>query len=185
MVSLLLDRFDSPLGEILLVSNGQQLCALDFGDYEHRMLGLLQTHYPQLSLTPAHNPGGFRDRLQAYLSGTLTAIIGLPIQPAGTTFQQQVWRSLLKIPPGTTQTYGQLAAQLGKPGAARAVGLANSKNPISIVVPCHRVVGANGTLTGYAGGLERKRWLLAHEKTALSSPLPHKTPELTPAPAPR
>lgn len=167
MTELFLDRFDSPVGDILLVSDGKQLNAVDYGDYEHRMLGLLQTHHKTLKLSPANNPGGFSDRLRAYFSGALDAIEALPVDPAGTEFQQQVWRSLLTIPCGEVWSYGQLAQQLGKPGAARAVGLANSKNPISIVVPCHRVVGANGKLTGYAGGLERKRWLLNHEGATL------------------
>ena len=169
MTKLLLDRFDSPLGEILLVTDGLSLCALDFGDYEHRMLGLLQSHHESLQFQPTDNPGGWRQRLQDYFSGDLEAIVGLPVNPAGTAFQQLVWRSLLEIPCGAVWSYGTLAKKLGKPGAARAVGLANSKNPISIVVPCHRVVGANGTLTGYAGGLERKQWLLNHEGAVLSA----------------
>lgn len=167
MTQLLLDRFQSPIGEILLVSDGQKLNAIDYGDYEHRMLGLLQAHHKNLTLQPTPNPGGLSDRLQAYFAGVLNAIEGLPVAPAGTEFQKQVWRSLLMIPCGDLWSYGHLAQQLGKPGAARAVGLANSKNPISIVVPCHRVIGANGQLTGYAGGLERKRWLLQHEGAVL------------------
>jgi len=167
MTQLFLDRFDSPIGEILLVSDGAALHAIDYGDYEHRLLGLLQAHHKDLQLTPASNPGGLSEPLRAYFDGDLAAIAGLPVSPAGTAFQQQVWRSLLTIPCGETWSYGELAQHLGKPGAARAVGLANSKNPISIVVPCHRVVGANGSLTGYAGGVERKRWLLHHEGAVL------------------
>lgn len=165
---LLIDRFESPIGDILLVSDGQRLQAIDYGDYEHRMLGLLQAQHKNLTLQPADNPGGFSDRLRAYFSGELGAIEGLPVAPAGSEFQQQVWRSLLTIPCGEMRSYGDLARALGKPGAARAVGLANSKNPISIVVPCHRVVGAKGQLTGYAGGLDRKRWLLDHEGATLA-----------------
>ena len=163
MTQFFLDRFESPMGDILLVSDGRQLNAIDYGDYEHRMLGLLQAHYKNLTLQPTDNPGGLSDRLRAYFAGELDAIEGLPVDPAGSEFQKQVWRSLLTIPCGEVWSYGELAQKLGKPGAARAVGLANSKNPISIVVPCHRVVGANGKLTGYAGGLDRKRWLLHHE----------------------
>ena len=167
MTKLLLDRFPSPIGDILLVSDGEQLHAIDYSNYEHRLLGLLQAHHPHLELKPTHNPGGFSDRLQAYFSGQLDAIEGLAVNPAGTTFQKEVWQALLTIPCGEVMSYGDLAQQLGKPGAARAVGLANSKNPISIVVPCHRVIGASGKLTGYAGGLERKRWLLRHEGATL------------------
>lgn len=166
MVELLLDRFDSPIGEILLAANDQGIHAIDYGDYEHRMVGLLQRHYRSLSFRPAENPKGGRDRLQAYFAGELDAIVGLPVHPAGSPFQQRVWESLRSIPCGEVLTYGALANQLGKPGAARAVGLANGKNPISIVLPCHRVIGAKGNLTGYAGGLERKRWLLNHEGIA-------------------
>lgn len=179
MTQLLLDRFNSPLGEILLVSDGGCLQAVDYGDYEHRMVGLLRAHHRDLRFQPSVNPGGLSDRLQAYFAGELDAIEGLPVAPAGTAFQQQVWRSLLTIPCGETRSYGDLAKQLGKPGAARAVGLANSKNPISIVLPCHRVVGAQGNLTGYAGGLARKRWLLTHE----GARLPNLSPNLSVQPS--
>jgi methylated-DNA-[protein]-cysteine S-methyltransferase len=110
-----------------------------------------------------------RAQLTAYFAGTRVAF-DLPLAPLGTPFQQRVWEELLRIPPATTRTYGELAARLGRPHAARAVGTANAKNPISIVVPCHRVIGAGGALTGYAGGLPAKRWLLDHERAvALSS----------------
>jgi O-6-methylguanine DNA methyltransferase len=103
-----------------------------------------------------------RAQLEAYFAGA-REIFDLPLLPMGTPFQQAVWRLLLTIPHGVTTSYGALAARLGQPGAARAVGLANGSNPISIIIPCHRVIGANGALTGYGGGIERKRWLLAHE----------------------
>jgi methylated-DNA-[protein]-cysteine S-methyltransferase len=105
----------------------------------------------------------FTDRLQAYFDRDFTALNDLPVNPGGTAFQQKVWQVLRSIPVGRTWAYGELAKHLGQPTAARAVGMANSLNPIGIVLPCHRVVGANGKLTGYAGGLERKRWLLEHE----------------------
>lgn len=108
-----------------------------------------------------------RAQLGEYFAGTRRAF-ELPLHPAGTAFQQQVWTALRDIPYGQTASYGATAAAIGTPSAARAVGLANGQNPISIVVPCHRVIGANGSLTGYGGGLDAKRWLLSHE-TAHSS----------------
>jgi methylated-DNA-[protein]-cysteine S-methyltransferase len=114
-------------------------------------------------------PNGFSSRLRAYLAGDLTCLDDIPLNTGGTPFQQQVWLALRTIPVGAVTTYGELVIRLGKtPNAARAVGITNSLNPIAIVLPCHRVVGANGDLTGYAGGLERKRWLLQHEGVELT-----------------
>jgi len=93
----------------------------------------------------------------------------VPVRAGGTPFQRVVWAALREIPPGRTTSYGQLAARLGRPGASRAVGLANGANPVAIAVPCHRVIGADGTLTGYGGGIERKRWLLEHERASLAA----------------
>jgi methylated-DNA-[protein]-cysteine S-methyltransferase len=104
-----------------------------------------------------------REQMEAYFDGRLHEF-ELPLRMAGTPFQRRVWQELVKIPFGTTITYAQLAARIGQPSAARAVGHANSRNPISIVVPCHRVIGADGSLTGYAGGLDKKRWLLEFER---------------------
>ncbi|ECE1937279.1 methylated-DNA--[protein]-cysteine S-methyltransferase [Salmonella enterica] len=111
----------------------------------------------------ATNPGGLSDKLADYFAGNLAVIDTLETATGGTPFQREVWQALRAIPCGQVMHYGQLAAQLGRPGAARAVGAANGANPISIVVPCHRVIGRNGTLTGYAGGVQRKEWLLRHE----------------------
>jgi len=111
----------------------------------------------------ARNPGGLSDKLTAYFEGDLSIINTLPTATAGTPFQREVWQALRNIPCGQVMHYGQLAEQLGRAGAARAVGAANGSNPVSIVVPCHRVIGRNGTLTGYAGGVQRKEWLLRHE----------------------
>src|SRR5690606_4692756 len=108
-------------------------------------------------------PRAVRTAVSAYFGGDLTALDGLTVQTGGTDFQRSVWTALRAIPAGQTRSYGQLAAAIGSPKAVRAAGLANGQNPIAVIVPCHRVIGANGTLTGYAGGLERKRWLLAHE----------------------
>jgi methylated-DNA-[protein]-cysteine S-methyltransferase len=116
-----------------------------------------------VELAPARNPHGLTARLAAYFAGNLHTIDTIPTRTAGTLFQQSVWRALRDIPCGTTISYSELARRIGRPEAIRAVGTANGANPIGVVVPCHRVIGANGTLTGYGGGIERKRWLLAHE----------------------
>jgi methylated-DNA-[protein]-cysteine S-methyltransferase len=104
-----------------------------------------------------------------YFAGSCTALLELPLDPQGTEFQRRVWRALREIPPATTASYGEIAQRIGRPGAARAVGDANRRNPIAIAIPCHRVIGGDGRLVGYAGGLERKCWLLAHEAQAASS----------------
>jgi methylated-DNA-[protein]-cysteine S-methyltransferase len=162
-MKLWLDRIHSEIGIVFIVSDGTSLCAIDFINYEHRMRKLLSQRYDGYELVEKSNPQGFSDRLRAYFDRDFTAFNDLPVNPGGTAFQQQVWQALRAIPVGKTWTYGELAQHLGKPTASRAVGMANSLNPISIVLPCHRVVGANGKLTGYAGGLDRKRWLLDHE----------------------
>lgn len=163
MANLLIDKISSPIGTLLIVSDGERLCALDYADYEHRMLKLLRARYEPARLREAKNPGGVSRTIQAYLAGDIACINSVPVHTGGTAFQQKVWRALRAIPPGTAMTYGQLAKKLDCPTAYRAVGMTNALNPIAIVVPCHRLIGANGTLTGYAGGLDRKRWLLAHE----------------------
>ena len=163
-MKLTLDRFPTPLGDLLLVCDRDgNLRALDFADYEARMLRLLARHYGKVDLTDGPAPDAIRTAITAYLGGDRTALDSIPVATGGTAFQRSVWTALRNIPAGETRSYGTLAAMLGKPGASRAVGLANGSNPIGIVVPCHRVIGANGTLTGYAGGVERKRWLLQHE----------------------
>jgi methylated-DNA-[protein]-cysteine S-methyltransferase len=162
-MKLFIDRFTSPLGEILLVSDGTNLCGLDFADYEARLMQSLQKRYPAGQLIAAIDPQGFSSKIRAYFDHDYQHLADIPVQAGGTAFQRQVWQELRTISVGTTISYGELAHKLGKPTAARAVGMANSRNPIAIVVPCHRVIGASSQLTGYAGGLERKRWLLHHE----------------------
>jgi methylated-DNA-[protein]-cysteine S-methyltransferase len=124
---------------------------------------LLRLHYGVVELNDGRMPERVRDVLGGYFRGAVTGIDALAVATGGTEFQQQVWAALRAIPAGETRSYGALAKAIGRPAAVRAVGLANGANPIGVVVPCHRVIGQNGTLTGYAGGLERKRWLLAHE----------------------
>ena len=160
---LYLTRVPSPIGTIQVVSDGEALRALDFHDYDERMQELLRTHYGAVKLSARGDPLAMRERLDRYFAGAFDAFAGLPLRTNGTPFQRAVWDALLTIPAGATMSYGALAHALAMPGAARAVGLANGANPIAIVVPCHRVIGADGTLTGYGGGLPRKAWLLRHE----------------------
>ncbi|MBD2435335.1 methylated-DNA--[protein]-cysteine S-methyltransferase [Nostoc sp. FACHB-110] len=162
-MKLLVDKINSEIGTILIASDGEKLCALDFADYEQRMFKLLQRRYGSFDLKYVKNPQGFSSKIQAYFEGERTSLNNILISTGGTAFQQQVWLALRSIPWGSTISYADLAAKIGKPTAYRAVGMANSLNPVALVLPCHRVIGANATLTGYAGGLERKRWLLNHE----------------------
>ena len=167
--TLTLDRAATPVGEVLLVTDGLgSVRALDFAGYEDRMNRLLVRHAPGASLTAGRAPGPVRTALERYFGGDVHALDGLTVTTGGTDFQRSVWKALRAIPAGETRTYGQLAAAIGSPKAVRAVGLANGRNPVALIVPCHRVIGANGTLTGYAGGLERKRWLLQHEGASVA-----------------
>lgn len=122
------------------------------------------------AMEPAHDPGGCASAVHAYFQGEFAIIDSLSVDVGGTPFQRAVWRALRAIPAGRTMSYAELARHIGRPSAVRAVGRANGANPISVVVPCHRLVGTNGSLTGYGGGLERKRWLLAHEAAAVRRP---------------
>ncbi len=161
---LLLDRVRSPIGTILLVHDeDDRLRALDFQDFEDRMHRLLRRHYGAVTLTDASAPPASAAALNAYFDGEHTALASVRTETAGTSFQRSVWSALCQIPPGQTVSYGALAARIGRPKAVRAVGLANGANPIAIVVPCHRVIGSDRALTGFGGGLHRKRWLLDHE----------------------
>lgn len=164
MPTLLLDQYESPIGTILLVTDEERrLRALDFADHEPRMRTLLRRHYGTDQTIDVPAPTVIRDALDAYFDGDCDALTAIRWRTAGSDFQRIVWRSLCDIPAGSTISYAELAARIGKPSAVRAVGLANGANPVGIVVPCHRVIGANGKLTGYGGGVERKAWLLEHE----------------------
>jgi len=162
-MTLFLDRIPSPIGLILLVSDGETLQALEFADCEDRMRRHLRRHHGAYELTPGRGAGETGQRIAAYFEGDLGALDAVPVRADGTAFQHRVWAALRGIRPGTTTTYGRLAAAIGMPAAIRAVGHANGANPISLVVPCHRVIGADASLTGYGGGLPRKAWLLRHE----------------------
>jgi methylated-DNA-[protein]-cysteine S-methyltransferase len=157
------DECHSPIGRILFASDGEAACALDFAGYESRMEALLSRRYGHVDFQRGSDPLGLKRLLQRYFAGDLHAFDSTPVRTEGSAFQELVWKALRSIPVGETWTYGQLAVRLRRPKAARAVGHANSLNPVAIIVPCHRVIGASSALTGYAGGLERKQWLLRHE----------------------
>jgi methylated-DNA-[protein]-cysteine S-methyltransferase len=153
----LFSYFDSPLGPLLLTADGTHLTGLFMG-----ASGKAPSTADWREDATAEPLAATRRQLSEYFAGSRRTF-DLPLRLEGTAFQQRVWHELTEIPYGETWSYGQLAARIGKPSASRAVGLANGRNPISILVPCHRVIGADGSLTGYGGGLERKQWLLAHE----------------------
>ena len=158
------DRYESPIGQILLVVKEGKLVSLDFSGYESRFEQLLTARYGKVEFVSKSDPSGVTARVHRYfVERDFAAFDDLELETGGTGFQQEVWTALRHIPAGATWTYGQLAHHLRRPKAFRAVGHANSLNPIGIVLPCHRVIGSNSSLTGYAGGLHRKRWLLEHE----------------------
>jgi methylated-DNA-[protein]-cysteine S-methyltransferase len=158
------EQFATPTGPMLLVTDAQDhVRALDWEDHTPRLLELLRRQYGTVKLEPKAAISPARQALEAYFDGKLTAILDVPVETAGTEFQREVWAALRTIPTGQTTSYGRLAAKLGRPKAMRAVGMANGSNSVSIIIPCHRVIGADQSLTGYGGGVERKRWLLRHE----------------------
>lgn len=164
MIELAYMRMDSPVGELLIACSETALHVLDYIDYEDRMHQLLHRRYgTDYRLVEAQNPLDMRSRMQAYFAGDLAAINGIMVDTGGTPFQQRVWSALRTIPAGQVATYGIQAQRIGQPTASRAVGRTNGLNPVAIVLPCHRVIGSNSKLTGYAGGLWRKEWLLRHE----------------------
>lgn len=168
VLHLLVDRTETPIGELILVADREgNLRVVDWTDHETRMQRLLRLQYgkDRYTLKPARNPHGLTDAINRYFAGELQAIDALPVETAGTPFQREVWHALRTIACGTTTSYAKLALQISRPSAVRAVGLANGANPVGVIVPCHRVIGSSGSLTGYGGGIERKRWLLAHERS--------------------
>lgn len=162
------DLVPSPVGPLTLVADDTALRVLAFDGNDDWLARHLAAHYADAAFATG-DPLDVRAALDSYFAGDLTVIDAVPVALAGSDFQRAVWAALRTIPVGTTTSYGALAHQLGKPpGASRAVGLANGSNPVSIVVPCHRVIGTNGKLVGYGGGLPRKQWLLAHERVELA-----------------
>jgi len=162
------DRLETPIGTALIITDADgMLRAFDWEDHVIRIKELLRLQYGGFELKDMRAPTAIRSALSSYFKGDLAALGAITWRIAGTPFQQKVWNALPKIRAGTTMTYGALAAKLGAPNAMRAVGHANGSNPISVVIPCHRLIGANGDLIKYGSGLERKRWLLRHEGVAV------------------
>jgi methylated-DNA-[protein]-cysteine S-methyltransferase len=159
-----IEQFSSPIGTMqLLTDDEDNVRVLDWQDYAPRMHQLLRLQQGTVRLEPKDTASPARRAIEAYFEGALDSLDTLPVKTGGTAFQREVWAALRTIRTGETTSYGRLAVKLGRPKAMRAVGMANGANPISIIVPCHRVIGADASLTGYGGGLERKRWLLRHE----------------------
>jgi methylated-DNA-[protein]-cysteine S-methyltransferase len=157
----------TPVGDVTLYARGEALCGLVFVDRGERLHAYLRGRFGDVVYRPARDPGGARDRVRDYLDGDLRALDDIAVDLGGTEFQARVWAALRQIPLGATCSYGELARAVGSAAAVRAVGAANGANPVSIVVPCHRVVAADGKLHGYGGGLPRKQWLLQHEGALL------------------
>jgi methylated-DNA-[protein]-cysteine S-methyltransferase len=165
-----IDRLATPIGELIVIADSDgALRTIDWTDHEARMKLLLDRYYGKgcYTLTPKRDPGGLTTAMRRYFKGEIGVLQDLPVATSGTPFQTSIWKALRKIKDGTTISYAELAYRIGKPKAVRAAGLANGQNPVSIVVPCHRVIGSDGSLTGYGGGLHRKHWLLAHEGVML------------------
>ena len=154
MMETCYDVIESPIGALVIVCDSEAMQSLDFLDRKPRASNGTER---------VSDPHGYSTRISKYFAGDLDALDAIAVHPRGTAFQQAVWKALRTIRAGRTQSYAGIAQQIGRPTAVRAVGMANGQNPIPLVLPCHRVIGSNGTLTGYGGGLHRKQWLLEHE----------------------
>jgi len=157
---------NSPLGPITLVLKGDTIVICEFADRDARVARQLETFFPGETPKAAEAPVTIKKAFEAYFSGDRDALNSLKSEPLGTPYEQRVWQALKDIPAGNTASYGDMAKALGS--SPRAIGRANGRNPVALVHPCHRVIGADGSLTGYAGGLERKEWLLKHEGALLA-----------------
>ncbi|HXU68799.1 MAG TPA: methylated-DNA--[protein]-cysteine S-methyltransferase [Polyangia bacterium] len=158
----------SPVGELELFGRGDALVGLVFDDRNGRLAEHFKARFgDDIETVRAKDPAGAASRLKRYFAGELDALDDIAVDLGGTPFQARVWAALRQIPVGATWSYAQLARKVGSPEAVRAVGAANGRNPVSLVVPCHRVIASDGTLCGYGGGIERKRWLLTHERALL------------------
>lgn len=160
-------ELETPIGAVQWLATPAGICALGFGDW-NRTRALVERRFGTLDISAEGAPGGAA--LEAYFAGDLRALDALPVDVAGTEFQEAVWTALRKIPVSDTSTYRILAAGLGRPTASRAVGGAVGSNPVSLILPCHRVLRADGGLSGFAWGVDRKRWLLAHEGALVLRP---------------
>jgi methylated-DNA-[protein]-cysteine S-methyltransferase len=168
MTTLDTTQMTTPIGPLRLLALGEALVALELDDRQEVHDPRLTRHLGPYEVREVPDPAGAVTRLTRYLAGELHALDDQPVRLLGTAFERQVWTELRRIPVGTTIAYGELATRVGRPRGPRAVGQANGRNPIALVVPCHRVIAADGTLGGYGGGLEKKRWLLRHEGAPVS-----------------
>lgn len=157
----------TPVDALTLAARNGRLCLLHFGSRETPARQALNRWYPGEIITHGADPAGAATALAKYFSGQLDALDALEVELNGTAFQQRVWHALRMVHAGHTASYSDIALRVGSPAAVRAVGAANGANPIAIVIPCHRIIGSNGSLTGYGGGLPRKEWLLRHERCRL------------------
>ena len=160
---LALTTLESPIGPLTIVARGSKVCLVHFGKPSAYVRTALSRWYPNGQVTETKDAGGARGVLTRYFDGDLASLDEIEVELHGTEFQQRVWMALRSVPAGTTASYSELARRVGAPAAVRAVGAANGSNPVAVVLPCHRIIGSNGSLTGYGGGLHRKRWLLNHE----------------------
>jgi methylated-DNA-[protein]-cysteine S-methyltransferase len=161
--SLHLETVPSPIGDLLVATLGDAVCAIAFEGGEVETEKYLARRYRECDQVPGRAPARVRKALEGYFEGDMAAFEGIEAAARGTAFQERVWGALREIPAGRTASYADIAHRIGQPSAVRAVGLANGQNPVPIIVPCHRVIGRDGSLTGFGGGLERKAWLLRHE----------------------
>jgi methylated-DNA-[protein]-cysteine S-methyltransferase len=154
---------DSPIGELTCLVREGVLVGVEFDGGRGATVGYVRRRFPDETIADVYEAGGVRASFDRYFAGDAGALDGLAVDPGGTPFQTRVWMTLREIGAGTTWSYAELAERVGSPAAVRAVGAANGANPIPLVLPCHRVIGRNGKLVGYGGGLARKEWLLRHE----------------------
>jgi methylated-DNA-[protein]-cysteine S-methyltransferase len=161
MIHLL--EIDSPIGPLTIAGSAGKVCLLHFGSADDHVRRSLGRWFPAQPIEPHDDPAGVVQKLRAYFAGDLEALDTIDVQMHGTPFQQRVWGALRQVRAGHTASYADIARAIDAPSSVRAVGAANGANPVAVIVPCHRIIGTNGSLTGYGGGLDRKRWLLSHE----------------------
>jgi methylated-DNA-[protein]-cysteine S-methyltransferase len=164
-----LTTIDSPLGTLTIAANGPRVCLVHFGAATQRVRSTLASWYPGFAIESSTDPAGAATVLRRYFEGDLASLDEVEVELHGTSFQKRIWMALRTVTVGTTLSYAALARRVGSPSAVRAVGAANGANPVAVVLPCHRIIGSNGSLTGYGGGLDRKRWLLEHEGVSRSA----------------
>jgi methylated-DNA-[protein]-cysteine S-methyltransferase len=166
--SVAIQQISSPVGVLTVAAHGDRICALHFGPRTNAIQAAVGRWYPGARISSGRDdPAGAVTALHEYFNGNLRALEKIQVELNGTAFQLRVWHALRAIGPGRTVSYSAIARAIGAPNAVRAVGAANGANPVALIVPCHRVIGADGTLTGYGGGLDRKQWLLRHERAQL------------------